>query len=90
MFTWMMRLWCRRVHRRAMWPIHGKYICSRCLREYPVNWESPRPAALYAEAVPVAPALNGSADSSTYRTRARRSMARNGFSKKCTSVAGMP
>ena len=26
-----------------MWPIHGKYICPQCLREYPVAWEgSPR------------------------------------------------
>jgi hypothetical protein len=27
-----------------MWPIHGRYVCSRCLREYPVEWEgSPKP-----------------------------------------------
>jgi hypothetical protein len=25
----------------AMWPIHGKYICKRCLREYTVTWEGP-------------------------------------------------
>ena len=27
-----------------MWPIHGKYICPDCLREYPVVWtEVPKP-----------------------------------------------
>jgi len=31
--------WCRKMHTRAMWPIHGKYTCSQCLREYPVAWE---------------------------------------------------
>ena len=102
MLTRIMEFWCKRVHRRAMWPIHGKYICSRCLREYPVCWDSsvasmptpeqplrplvPRVGVAYAEAVPV----NGSADSSRYLTRASRSTARKGFSKKCTSVAGMP
>jgi hypothetical protein len=28
------------MHSRAMWPVHGKYICPDCLREYPVIWES--------------------------------------------------
>jgi hypothetical protein len=32
-------LWCRKMHNEAMWPIHGKYVCKRCLREYPVAWE---------------------------------------------------
>lgn len=22
-----------------MWPIHGRYVCPRCLREYALNWE---------------------------------------------------
>ncbi len=26
------------MHSKAMWPIHGKYICPDCLREYPVAW----------------------------------------------------
>jgi hypothetical protein len=30
--------WCRVAHTQAMWPMHGKYICPRCLREYPVAW----------------------------------------------------
>jgi hypothetical protein len=35
-------LWCRKMHNDdAMWPIHGKYICKRCLREYTVTWEGP-------------------------------------------------
>ena len=32
------------MHSRAMWPIHGKYICPDCLREYPVVWEDLPPA----------------------------------------------
>jgi hypothetical protein len=31
--------WCQRMHTRPMWPIHGKYTCPQCLREYAVNWE---------------------------------------------------
>jgi hypothetical protein len=31
-------LWCRKMHTEAMWPIHGRYVCKRCLREYPVEW----------------------------------------------------
>jgi hypothetical protein len=32
------RWWCKRMHSKAMWPIHGKYICRVCLREYPISW----------------------------------------------------
>jgi hypothetical protein len=32
-------LWCRKMHTDAMWPIHGKYVCKRCMREHPVEWE---------------------------------------------------
>ncbi len=32
-------LWCKKMHSQPMWPIHGKYICPQCLREYPVAWE---------------------------------------------------
>lgn len=39
MFQWIGKTWCRRLHGKPMWPIHGRYICSRCLREYPVYWE---------------------------------------------------
>jgi acetone carboxylase gamma subunit len=38
-------VWCKTMHRSAMWPIHGKYICSECLREHPVRWAEP---AVYA------------------------------------------
>lgn len=31
-------LWCRAMHRKAMWPIHGRYICPECLREHRVDW----------------------------------------------------
>jgi hypothetical protein len=30
--------WCRLMHRDAMWPIHGKYQCRKCLRSYPISW----------------------------------------------------
>jgi hypothetical protein len=32
-------LWCRSMHNKAMWPMHGKYICPDCLREHPVVWD---------------------------------------------------
>jgi hypothetical protein len=32
-------LWCKKMHSRAMWPIHGRYICPDCLREHVVDWE---------------------------------------------------
>lgn len=32
-------MWCRMMHEQAMWPMHGKYSCRQCLREYPVEWE---------------------------------------------------
>ena len=51
-------LWCRNVHSKTMWPIHGKYICPDCLRQYPVVWEElrepggyparPRPSVLWS------------------------------------------
>jgi hypothetical protein len=37
------------MHTEAMWPMHGKYICPRCLREYPVTWEAPVSASDYAD-----------------------------------------
>jgi len=38
-------LWCVNVHRSAMWPMHGRYRCAVCLREYRVVFEgSPEPA----------------------------------------------
>jgi hypothetical protein len=34
--------WCKSMHNKAMWPIHGRYVCPQCLREYRVAWEHPR------------------------------------------------
>jgi hypothetical protein len=39
MWNRISELWCKSMHSKAMWPIHGKYICPNCLREYPVIWE---------------------------------------------------
>ena len=42
-------LWCKRMHSRAMWPIHGKYLCRQCLREHTVTWEGPARAGEFAD-----------------------------------------
>jgi hypothetical protein len=33
------RIWCETMHDRVMWPIHGRYLCSTCLREYPAAFD---------------------------------------------------
>ena len=33
-------LWCRYMHNATMWPIHGRYRCGTCLRDYPVPFET--------------------------------------------------
>ena len=38
--------WCQTTHRRTTWPIHGKYICQECGREYPVCWYLSDPVAV--------------------------------------------
>jgi hypothetical protein len=43
----MSQWWCKKMHSKAMWPIHGRYICPDCHREYPVAWETARPAEEY-------------------------------------------
>ncbi len=47
--------WCEHMHTATLWPIHGKYRCASCLREYPVDFEAigTRPAGR-APASPVA------------------------------------
>ncbi|HEY1342721.1 MAG TPA: hypothetical protein VGF59_34700 [Bryobacteraceae bacterium] len=50
MLNWISEFWCRKMHTRAMWPIHGRYVCPQCLREYPVVWESPTLPAETSEA----------------------------------------
>ncbi len=49
MLNWIRSTWCKNMHTEAMWPMHGKYICPRCLSEYPVAWEAPATAAEYAD-----------------------------------------
>ena len=34
------KFWCESMHTRVMWPIHGHYRCSTCLREYAVAFAS--------------------------------------------------
>jgi len=47
MFDRISELWCKIMHGQPMWPIHGRYICPDCLREYAVEWEHPRQAVEY-------------------------------------------
>ena len=37
------------MHTQVMWPIHGRYICPQCLREYPLAWEGPVTPKDYAD-----------------------------------------
>ena len=37
-FCAMGRLWCRLMHSQISWPIHGRYRCLVCFREYEVCW----------------------------------------------------
>ena len=38
--------WCRRMHKAALWPMHGKYTCARCLRQHPVPWDVRQPIVM--------------------------------------------
>ena len=40
MFDRILDALCKMMHKQAMWPIHGRYLCTRCLREHRVEWES--------------------------------------------------
>ena len=56
-------LWCSVAHDAPMWPIHGRYACRVCGREYAVTWsrasddERPQHAEprLYKQAVAGSP-----------------------------------
>ena len=32
--------WCKEFHNRTTWPIHGRYACLECGREFSVPWET--------------------------------------------------
>jgi hypothetical protein len=49
MIQWIRSTWCNNMHKKAMWPIHGKYICPRCLLEHAVEWEGPATSADYGD-----------------------------------------
>lgn len=49
MWNRITQAWCKTMHAQAMWPIHGKYTCPQCFREYPVTWEGLPSAAEYAD-----------------------------------------
>jgi hypothetical protein len=38
--------WCKTMHKRSTWPIHGRYSCLECGRSHTVDWTaSARPEA---------------------------------------------
>jgi len=37
--NWLLNLWCKQFHNKPMNPIHGKYTCFQCQREFPCHWE---------------------------------------------------
>jgi hypothetical protein len=45
MWERVLAAWCRKMHDEAMWPMHGRYVCRKCLREHRVVWESKSQAA---------------------------------------------
>ena len=48
-------IWCEQMHSTVMWPIHGKYRCGTCNREYAVPFEAvERPLAEHRASAPVA------------------------------------
>jgi hypothetical protein len=49
MLNWIAETWCKTMHKGPMWPIHGRYTCSECLREYTVPWEGPVMEEEYAD-----------------------------------------
>lgn len=50
----LLDFWCRMFHGRPMHPIHGQYICPRCLRAFPVPWEGPAATRRFsAHVVPI-------------------------------------
>ena len=38
-WAWVADFWCRLMHPAPMWPVHGRYRCPGCWREYAVPWE---------------------------------------------------
>jgi hypothetical protein len=39
MWERILAAWCRKMHDETMWPMHGKYVCRKCLREHRLRWE---------------------------------------------------
>ena len=68
MLNWIRSTWCKSMHNEAMWPMHGKYICPRCLREYPVAWEGPVKTTEYADV-----SLRHAPEATAYATEQRLS-----------------
>ena len=53
-------MWCKTMHKRAMWPIHGRYRCSECFREHSVMWQPPaKPIDASPAAAPVHQIVDG-------------------------------
>ncbi len=66
MMNFIRSAWCKSMHKETMWPMHGKYICPRCLLEYPVPWETLAIAPHYAD-VSLRPATEAVAYAAEHR-----------------------
>ena len=69
MKNWIRSTWCKSMHNEAMWPMHGKYICPRCLLEYPVPWETQAMTPDYADV-----SLRPASETASYAAEQRLAM----------------
>jgi hypothetical protein len=51
-------LWCNLMHESSMWPIHGRYQCSTCGREYRVAWQDTNSQSDYTSCILELPAAS--------------------------------
>jgi hypothetical protein len=76
MFAWIQRtfhpkgeigvLWCSVMHDSLRWPIHGRYECGVCGRQYRVPWEDESTGAARGRRSPLPSAVRAiSADEKT-------------------------
>jgi hypothetical protein len=58
----LLTAWCRQMHDGAMWPMHGRYLCRQCLREYRLAWEDSSATETAGSAQRVVSAASASMD----------------------------
>jgi hypothetical protein len=60
LFAELGRRWCRVMHQRLLWPIHGQYECSVCLRRFAVPWSNSPEYSLSSCVRPLERSVQGS------------------------------